>query len=71
MFQQYNLRGDFTPLFYVFKGIKCVRLTQNTKEVKMEIDKTKQQKKLERYFMQPNWTPVLRTNSNKRYRCRR
>lgn len=25
----------------------------------MEIDKTKQQKKLERYFMQPNWTPVL------------
>ena len=25
----------------------------------MEIDKTKQQKKLERFFMQPNWTPVL------------
>lgn len=28
----------------------------------MKIDKNKQQKKLERYFMQPNWTPVLRTN---------
>lgn len=25
----------------------------------MEIDKTKQQKKLERFFMSPNWTPVL------------
>ena len=25
----------------------------------MEIDKTKQQKKLERFFMKPNYTPIL------------
>lgn len=29
------------------------------KEVKMKIDKNKQQKKLERFFMRPNYTPVL------------
>lgn len=47
--------------FYVSKGYKLASsiLARCKGEIKMKINKEKQQKELERFFMAPNYTPVL------------
>ena len=47
--------------FYVSKGYKLASsiLARCKGEIKMKINKEKQQKELERFFIAPNYTPVL------------